>query len=200
MPLFYLLSGFTLSLNYARTTWTNCSFWSADPGAGDSIFNSKRFYQRRIAKVGPMFYLANILHIPLLYTWSGLSDIRLTVIKLVLTMTMTNTWFQLTDTFHPFAYVSWTVTTLSFFYLMFPILLPGLQALSSKQLGTLMVWLFHLQLLPTTMLFLHSVIITQTQRSIFWLTTAMPLLRYVHYYNFMQDKSVEPILSKFLGY
>ena len=40
-----------------------------------------------------------------------------------------------------------------------------------------MVWLFHLQLLPTTMLFLHSVIISQTHRSLFWLTTAMPLLR-----------------------
>ena len=173
MPLFYLLSGFTLSLSYARTTWTNFSF----SGAGDSIFNIRKFYQNRLARVGPMFYLTNILHMPLLYIWSGLSDLRINMIKLVLTLTMTNTWIQLTDTFHPFAYVSWTVTTLSFFYLVFPILLPGLQTLSTKQLGTLTVWLFHLQLLPTTMLFIHSVIVTQTLKSIFWITTAMPLLR-----------------------
>ena len=109
--------------------------------------------------------------------WSWMKDIRLNIIKLVLTLTMTNTWVQVTDTFHPFAYVSWTVTTLSFFYLMFPILLPGLQALSSRQLGSLTVWLFHLQLVPTTLLYIHAAVVTKTGGSLFWLTTAQPVLR-----------------------
>ena len=192
MPLFFLLSGFTLSLAYGKTTWTNfsnplassCCKSGGDNDADvtkETVFNSRKFYQNRFARIGPLYYLANILQIPLLYSWDELKLNLVMMMKILLTLTMTNCWIEIDgDKLHPFAGVSWTVTTLTFFYLVFPVILPGLQSLTSKQLGSLIVMMFHLQLLPTAIMVIHALGVRQSLElagSLYWPTTAHPLLR-----------------------
>ena len=192
MPLFFLLSGFTLSLAYGRTTWTNfsspcvsncCKTESNDNACltKETVFNSRKFYQNRFARIGPLYYLVNILQIPLLYFWDELKLSLVMIMKIILTLTMTNCWIEIDgDKLHPFAGVSWTVTTLTFFYLVFPVILPGLQSLTNKQLGCLIVWMFHLQLLPTAIMIIHALWVRESMdlaTSLYWPTTAHPLIR-----------------------
>ena len=61
---------------------------------------------------------------------------------------MTNSWFinsGAITVWGPYNFAAWTVTTLTFFYLVFPLTLPFLQSLTTSQLITITVWLHHLQ-------------------------------------------------------
>lgn len=51
MNVFYLLSGFVLTLNY---------------GARDKPVNTRKFLVRRLARLAPLFYLSNVLMLPAL--------------------------------------------------------------------------------------------------------------------------------------
>ena len=74
MPLFFLLSGFSLALAYGKTLWngsTRCCFGckttSSDgvdvenPEQEPKIFNSWEFYKKRFIRILPLHYLAHIL-------------------------------------------------------------------------------------------------------------------------------------------
>ena len=67
-----------------------------------------------------------------------------------LTLTITNIWAFPFLPCQPFPTngPSWTIGTLAFFYLVFPLLLPRLQRLSSSTLRALVVLLFYFQLWP----------------------------------------------------
>ena len=71
---------------------------------------------------------------------------------ILLTISGTNAWtFIPTIDIIPFippCIPSWTISTLSAFYLLFPIILPLLQQISSQTLGLLLTLLFHLQCWP----------------------------------------------------
>ena len=191
IPLFFLLSGFTLSLAYGRTSWTNfsnplaniyCKSKSAEEAGSkqENIFDSAKFYQNRYARIGPLYYLANLLEIPLLYSSDALELNLRMFVRIILTLTMTNCWLDLDSNLHPFAVTSWTVTTLTFFYLVFPAILPGVQSLTNNQLGCLIVWMFHLQLLPTAIMIIHALWVRESMdlaTSLYWPTTAHPLIR-----------------------
>ena len=64
---------------------------------------------------------------------------------------LTNSWFITSgiDTWGPYNRPAWTMSTLFFFYLVFPPILTFLQTFTTKQLVTLTVWLFHFQVLNT---------------------------------------------------
>ena len=71
MTFFFLLSGFLLGLNegskckqYSPTKC--CTELKGDP-EDKSRFDGKNFYQRRIARTVPLFYLTNLMCIPLYY-------------------------------------------------------------------------------------------------------------------------------------
>ena len=71
-----------------------------------------------------------------------------TLRRTLLTLTMTNAWFinsGIGTRWGPYDFSAWTVTTLTFFYIVFPAILPFLQSLTTGQLITLTVWLHHLQ-------------------------------------------------------
>ena len=74
MPLFFLLSGFSLTLAYGKTLWngsTRCCFGcktgSSDgvdvesPEQRPKIFDSWEFYKKRLIRILPLHYLALIL-------------------------------------------------------------------------------------------------------------------------------------------
>ena len=61
---------------------------------------------------------------------------------------MTNAWFinsGMGTVWGPYDFSAWTVTTLTFFYMVFPVLLPFLQTLTTGQLITMTVWFHHIQ-------------------------------------------------------
>ena len=62
---------------------------------------------------------------------------------------MTNTWFAMEATY---CFPAWTITTITAFYLAFPPILASLHPLSSSQLASLVVFLYHLQFLPFLLL------------------------------------------------
>ena len=65
--------------------------------------------------------------------------------------------------------MSWTVTDLTFFYLVFPVILP------SKHLGCPIVMMFHLQLLPSAIMIIHALGVRQSLEltvSLCWPLTA----------------------------
>ena len=91
--------------------------------------------------------------------------------RIVYTLTMTNSWTFFNhgwEALFPFDEQAWTVTTLTSFYVIFPILLPQLQTLSTPRLSSLIIILFYLQCLP-----LYTVNVLDW----FWPTTAHPLSR-----------------------
>ena len=72
MPLFFLLSGFSLALAYGKTLWngsTSYCFGSkisskdgADLETSDpKIFDSWTFYKKRMIRILPLYYLGHIL-------------------------------------------------------------------------------------------------------------------------------------------
>ena len=68
--------------------------------------------------------------------------------RTILTITMTNAWFinsGMGTVWGPYDFSAWTVTTLTFFYTVFPVLLPFLQTLTTGQLITMTVWFHHIQ-------------------------------------------------------
>jgi len=181
MPQFYLLSGYCLTLSYGRTHSQETI--PSQP----SLFQTLHFYQNRFARIGPIYYLANFLSYLLGDTPTHLLLLINNVLKpvdlggnfwfrAILTLTATNSWTFLSlghPSLMPFNTQSWTVTTLSFFYLVFPFLLPSLQSLSTSRLCSLIVFLHHLQSLPC----LLSIYLSTTPTDLTWSTTAHPVSR-----------------------
>ena len=74
MPLFFLLSGFSLTLAYGKTLWNGstrcclgCKTTTSDgvdlenPDEEIKIFNSWEFYKKRFIRILPLHYLGHIL-------------------------------------------------------------------------------------------------------------------------------------------
>ena len=127
---FYLLSGFCLAVSYGPRS----------PG-----WSAALFYRARLARLAPLYYATNILAYVTLPPIDASYQTGLTTSRALLTLTMTNMWVS---TEYTFAIPAWTITTMVFFYLAFPFLLPHLQSLSSPHLRSLVFLLFHLQFLP----------------------------------------------------
>ena len=75
MPLFFLLSGFSLTLAYGRTVWDRSSLGFSNNNqkvisnvtdvenfeGSPKIFNSWEFYKKRLIRILPLHYLGTIL-------------------------------------------------------------------------------------------------------------------------------------------
>ena len=133
MTLFYLLSGYTLTLAYGgRSTWSQ----------SDILM----FYWNRIVRIAPSFYLSNIVAFLLSV---NLRTLLLRIPQVVTTLTISNSWFKPgVESFNPFNGPSWTVSTLTMMYLAFPLMLPHLKKLSDTSLSRFLVILYYVQLLP----------------------------------------------------
>lgn len=130
---FYLLSGFCLALSYGPRV----------PG-----WSKATFYLARLASLAPMYYLANLLAYVTLNPSDEDYDDGVRPYRALLTITMTSIWVMEST----LAFPAWTITTITFFYLVFPFLLPLLQSLSSRGLRSLVLLLFHVQFLPFLLL------------------------------------------------
>ena len=133
MTLFYLLSGYTLTLAYGgRGDWS----WADIIG----------FYWNRVIRIAPSFYLSNIVAF---FIAGNYKTIMLRVPQLVTTLTITNSWIMPgIENFNPFNGPSWTVSTLTMMYLAFPLILPHIKKMSDARLASSLVILYYVQLLP----------------------------------------------------
>ncbi|EOD37509.1 hypothetical protein EMIHUDRAFT_454871 [Emiliania huxleyi CCMP1516] len=172
MSLFYIISGFVLMLGYGsvrpvpRGTDTSCCGDGTSANAGCCFpcfcaptkeveaepaeaplppLSARDFYIKRFARIGPLWYLGNLLAVPLYFTghthatgawwWGGFV---LSLFPLGL-----NSWTVL---FFPPAGHLWTISTMTFFYLLFPRIAIHLTRVHPKQVRTFACALYGIQL------------------------------------------------------
>ena len=137
MPLFYLLSGFVMTLGAGKG-----GYLKREPGGGAAkAFDAGRFLRNRASRLLPMYYLTN------LSSWFGLEvlmGISAPPIWHVLTWTLTNMWItpvifywpEIANNLNmgqPMNGVNWTIQTMFVFYLLFPLALRYLRNLERGQ-------------------------------------------------------------------
>ena len=136
MPVFFLLSGFCLTLGYGKKKYTrstlccgscqttsgcDCRPCRKQPDSSDEIFDSWEFYFGRISRILPVYYLCLLLAIPLIPLgsyWFAPTNLYYNIGGVVSAIFLVQTWI-----FHFwFGPVgsAWTVSTLFFFYIVFP--------------------------------------------------------------------------------
>ena len=135
MPTFFLLSGYTLAVIYGSRPGTIA--WGT-------------FLQNRLARVYPLHIVASLICIPRdFYGYGGYQPTAgRTAQQLFNTVVPVSTWwpFQPAAAFVGFNSSAWTISTLLFFYAVFPWLLPGLQRVRPANLARRIVQLFYVQM------------------------------------------------------
>lgn len=112
-------------------------------------FPWKKFLVKRFARLGPMYYLTNLMALPM-------SGLNLDVLpSLICTLLGVTSWIVLIE---PPNGVMWTISTMAFFYLVFPCLVPRLQRLrTAKNYQKLLRKMYWLQLIVALVLFVLAI-------------------------------------------
>lgn len=113
MPFFFLLSGFSLSVLY-----------------GKRESQTRSFLQNRMARCLPIYYLSNVLAVPLGFFGHGFHPAKFWSTSKQTILPIFTWWTGRPSSFNGPA---WTVSTLMAFYLVFPFILPLLRSLLRLQ-------------------------------------------------------------------
>ena len=114
MPLFFLLSGFCLTLGYGKKSYNS-------ENSDDSVINTKEFLFGRVTRILPVYYFTLLFAIPLLplgHSYFSPSNYSCVFGGTFAAFFLIQMWILILW-FGPNG-PSWTVSTLSFFYLLFP--------------------------------------------------------------------------------
>lgn len=162
MPLFFLVSGFVMVLGYGQKKFSSSGsmtmmgntccfgfdkmycFGVPDPSYSveGKEFGVYSFFVKRFARLGPMYYLTNLIALPLAL---GSSSGPLFIVTTVLLTFFLTSWGVVG--IEPFNGVTWTISTMAFFYFCFPMLVVRLQNLQTIQEFKMLVWkMYGLQL------------------------------------------------------
>ncbi len=158
MPVFFLLAGYSLAIVY---------------GKQPHGFDTRRYYRNRIARIAPVYYATMMLALPLAvygYGWVSPSNMGWAFATNLFAV-------QMWSSFPPLSFVgpAWTISTLAFFYLLFPWLLRWHQGQSDRTLNR---WIVILALLQGVVFFGVSVVIEPVDRWwAFWASHAWPISR-----------------------
>ena len=135
MPLFFLLSGFCLTIGYGRKQYTSssrccgpcskstksCCFSSQDKEEEEVLFDSWNFYKGRLTRILPVYYACLLYAFPLMFL--GHSHFAVSNYLLGLGGSFLALFLQQSVViilgFGPCG-PSWTVSTIFFFYWFFP--------------------------------------------------------------------------------
>ena len=136
MPLFFLLSGFCLTLGYGKKSYNRapcccgpCTCYSScernnqshSENSEDNVFNTKEFLFGRVTRILPVYYFTLLFAIPLLplgHAYFSPSNYFHVFGGTFAAFFLIQTWI-LIFFFGPDG-PSWTVSTLALFYLLFP--------------------------------------------------------------------------------
>ncbi len=158
MPVFFLLAGYSLAIVYGKQ-------W---PG-----FDIKHYYLNRIARIAPVYYATMLIALPLAlfgHGWVSPSDTGWVFATNLFAV-------QMWASFPPLSFVgpAWTISTLAFFYLVFPWLLRWHQRQSDRALNR---WIMILALVQAVVFFGLGLTIEPIDRWwAFWASHAWPLSR-----------------------
>lgn len=142
MPFFFLLSGFVMTLGYGQTVYASAGC-CGQPGEEDlakKLMDKGKFWRNRFARLAPVYYFTNIGMSSMVFEMGGVGlngthqGVVGAILQGVCTLLGINSWlFPFIDVGMPLNGVTWTITTMSFFYLMFPWMLPPMQRLTPTQ-------------------------------------------------------------------
>lgn len=158
MPVFFLLAGYSLAIVYGKQR---------------SRFNLKHYYRNRIARIFPIYYVAMLIALPLAvfdHGWVSPSDIGWVFATNLFAV-------QMWTSFPPLSFVgpAWTISTLAFFYLLFPWLLRWHRDQSDRSLNR---WITILAVLQAAVFFGLGLAIEHIDRWwAFWVSHAWPISR-----------------------
>eukprot|EP00301_Raphidiophrys_heterophryoidea_P020419 c5114_g1_i1.p1 GENE.c5114_g1_i1~~c5114_g1_i1.p1 ORF type:complete len:486 (+),score=91.13 c5114_g1_i1:151-1608(+) len=184
MPLFFLLSGFTLTTVYSRKSlYTNSSFLSCScccsttSASGSMLitveasrpvaFDTIKFYRNRFARTMPLYYATTLIAIGLWF--GGYSAINPSkglfssyseyfIASLVVNFIPVSSLFSFLLG-GPIDGPGWTVCTLVIFWFLFPVLLPQIQRYTDSQLRQGIINLYYSQFLIVFLLFLGLILV-----------------------------------------
>lgn len=158
MPVFFLLAGYSLAIVY---------------GEQQRRFNTRRYYRNRFARIAPVYYVTMLLALPLAvfgHGWAPPSDIGWVFATNLFAVQM---WPSLP----PLSFVgpAWTISTLAFFYLVFPWLLRWHQNQTDRSLSQ---WITILAVVQAVVFFAFSFAIAPVDPWwAFWAAHAWPISR-----------------------
>jgi len=158
MPAFYLLAGYSLAIVYGKQR---------------PRFNVKHYYRNRLARIVPVYYATMLIALPLAvfgHGWVSPSDIGWAFATNLFAVQM---WTSLP----PLSFVgpAWTISTLAFFYLVFPWLLRWHQGQSDRFLNR---WITILAVVQALVFFGLGFAIEPVDRWwAFWASHAWPISR-----------------------
>ena len=166
MPLFFLFSGFSLTLSYKPSEGSN-SFMSTSNIA---------FYQNRLARTYPVYLLWTLLSIPLwIYGYgSGPPSGLIPSLIVSLLLIATGVFFIFGGALDG---PGWTICTLFIMWLFFPISVSQLRSLSDAQIINQIIVCYWLQLALIIILFLPLLVLVGFEAA-FFMSTCNPWTRY----------------------
>ncbi len=135
---FFMLSGFSLTLGYKDKILS-----------GD--FSYKDFAKRRISRLFPLHWLCILISLPLAVT--GMTTIGDFVLTLILNASMLHSFVPISVFYFSFNWVSWFISAIFFFAMVFPYLLKVIVKLSMRWLvvsaiAVVCIYVVVLNLLP----------------------------------------------------
>ena len=141
MPFFFVLSGFSLVVGYGRKKYLlqndicGVRLSGSNPESDNCVkFDSWKFYQNRFARVMPLYYFDSLaLGLPLFLSGYGFSDWQQYPMVLVVNILPVST-LLCNALGGPLDAPAWTICTLLCFWLVFPLLLPRVQRMTSDEL------------------------------------------------------------------
>jgi len=150
MPCFFLLSGFSMVIVYGGGAKSS---HDGNPAAKPKPFEMGSFYRNRMARVLPLYVLCNFVALPLSWLGHGrwpFAGSR-TATSVVYSFLPVNMWLptMMSDASPSWQQAngsSWSLSTMTFFYAVFPWLLPKLQLVQPKNIGRRILQCFCLQL------------------------------------------------------
>jgi len=158
MPIFFLLAGYSLAIVYGKQRLS---------------FNVKHYYRNRFARIAPVYYVAMLIALPLAafgHGWVSPSDIGWVLATNLFAVQM---WASTP----PLSFVgpAWTISTLAFFYLVFPWLLRWHQNQTDRSLNR---WITILAVVQAVVFFGLGLAIEPVDRWwAFWASHAWPISR-----------------------
>jgi len=180
MPLFFLLSGYSLAISYGKAGESSQrkNDHSERPTPGPK-FDLRRFYQNRFARIAPVYYVGLLVALPLCFFGHGWVSPAEMGLVLPSNLLAVQTWVP-----HPALYgksidgPGWTISTLAFFYLLFPWFLKRHRGRTDAALNRSITILAVVQAVVFFALFICISIAMNPYPEAFWVAHASPLSRF----------------------
>lgn len=139
MTFFFLLSGFVMTLGYGQLK-------------KGSAFPTRKFLQNRFARLAPVYYLTNLIMVWVYpFTddeWRTVDGVDLAPVSSILSVFGLNSWALMLELSPPNA-VCWTMSTMMFFYLCYPHILPRIHRMTEHSISQWMGALYWISCVRT---------------------------------------------------